>query len=56
MQGVQRMARDWSDFEVEAVVGDYFAMLLKELRGEGYSKAGHRHSLNRPGFLGGSNP
>lgn len=39
------MARDWSEFEVEAVVADYFGMLLKELRGEGYSKTAHRHAL-----------
>ena len=39
------MARDWSEFEVEAVVSDYFAMLLKELRGEQYSKTAHRRAL-----------
>ncbi len=39
------MPRDWSEFEVEAVVADYFAMLLKELRGEKYSKTQHRHAL-----------
>ena len=39
------MAKDWSEFEVEAVVADYFAMLLKELRGEKYSKTQHRHAL-----------
>jgi len=39
------MAGDWSEFEVEAVITDYFAMLLKELRGEGYSKTAHRHAL-----------
>jgi hypothetical protein len=39
------MAGDWSEFEVEAVVTDYFAMLLKELRGEGFNKAAHRHAL-----------
>ena len=39
------MARDWSEFEVEAVVADYFAMLLKELRAEKYSKTQHRHAL-----------
>jgi hypothetical protein len=41
------MARDWTEFEVEAVVSDYFAMLLKELRGERYSKAAHRRALMR---------
>jgi len=39
------MAGDWSEFEVEAVVTDYFAMLLKELRGEEYSKTAHRQAL-----------
>lgn len=39
------MATDWSEFEVEAVVTDYFAMLLKELRGEEYGKTAHRHAL-----------
>jgi hypothetical protein len=32
------MARDWSEFEVEAVVTDSFAMLLK---------TAHRHALAR---------
>ncbi len=39
------MAGDWSEFEVEAVITDYFAMLLKELRGEEYNKTAHRHAL-----------
>ena len=39
------MPGDWSEFEVEAVVADYFAMLLKELRGEKYSKTEHRRAL-----------
>jgi hypothetical protein len=39
------MATDWSEFEVEAVVTDYFAMLLKELRDEEYGKTAHRHAL-----------
>ncbi len=41
------MASDWSEFEVDAVVTDYFAMLLSELRGEAYSKAAHRHVLTK---------
>lgn len=41
------MARDWAEFEDEAVVTDYFAMLAKELREEPYSKAAHRRSLKR---------
>ena len=39
------MAGKWTPFEVEAVVTDYFAMLLKEMRGEPYSKAAHRRAL-----------
>jgi hypothetical protein len=39
------MAEDWSEFEVEAVITDYFAMLLKELRGEEYNKTAHRRAL-----------
>jgi hypothetical protein len=41
------LTREWTEFEVEAVVTDYFAMLLKELRGEGYSKTKHREGLMR---------
>lgn len=39
------MARDWSQSEVEAIVGDYFRMLEAELRGEAYSKTTHRTRL-----------
>lgn len=35
----------WSDSEVEAVVADYFYMLMQELSGQKYSKAAHRHAL-----------
>lgn len=35
----------WSDAEVEAVVSDYFHMLMQELSGQTYSKAAHRRSL-----------
>jgi hypothetical protein len=31
--------------EVEAATADYFAMLAKEIRGEGYSKTAHRRAL-----------
>lgn len=41
------MTRSWSAFEVEAVVADYFAMLLAELRGETFSKSEHRRALKR---------
>lgn len=37
--------RDWSRFEVEAIVADYFDMLDKELRGEPFSKTEHRRRL-----------
>lgn len=41
------MASDWSRAEVEALVGDYFAMLSAELRGEKYGKTKHRRALAR---------
>ena len=39
------MADDWSRDEVEAIVGDYFEMLRKELSGQSYSKTTHRQRL-----------
>jgi hypothetical protein len=36
---------DWTTDEVEAIVGDYFAMLRKELANERYSKSAHRQKL-----------
>lgn len=39
------MANEWSETEVEAAVGDYFAMLQKELAGQKYNKAEHRRGL-----------
>ena len=36
---------DWTRDEVEATVGDYFAMLRRELAGERYSKRLHNESL-----------
>src|SRR5689334_21534595 len=36
---------DWTVDEVEAIVGDYFAMLCKELAGVPYSKSAHRQKL-----------
>ncbi len=36
---------DWTPEEIEAVVRDYFDMLLHELRGEPYSKTEHRRAL-----------
>lgn len=38
---------EWSDAEVSVTVGDYLAMLLAEMAGEGYSKAAHRRALLR---------
>lgn len=35
----------WSDAEVEAVVADYFSMLMQELSGQQYSKTAHRRAL-----------
>jgi len=35
----------WSDTEVEAVVADYFSMLMQELGGQKYSKTAHRLAL-----------
>src|SRR5690242_12814674 len=40
------MATDWSRFEVEAVIADYFAMLAAELMGEPYNKTEHRRQLS----------
>jgi hypothetical protein len=37
--------RDWSRLEVEAIVADYFEMLDKELRNEGYNKTEHRRRV-----------
>jgi hypothetical protein len=39
------MSEDWTLDEVEAVVGDYFAMLDEEHRGVAYSKTAHRNRL-----------
>lgn len=39
------MARDWSQFEVEAIVDDYLAMLALELRHESFNKAARRRAV-----------
>ena len=39
------MSRDWSRFEVEAIVADYLSMLGLELAGTAYNKAAHRRVL-----------
>jgi len=40
-----RAGEEWSDAEVEAIVGDYLTMLSAETRGQTYSKAEHRRLL-----------
>ena len=40
------MADDWTRDEVEAIVGDYFDMLRKDLSGDPYSKTAHRQRLS----------
>jgi len=37
---------DWTPREIQAVTEDYFDMLVKELRGETYSKTKHREALS----------
>lgn len=39
------MAGNWSEFEVEAAVADYFSMLRLELSGHTYNKTEHRKAL-----------
>lgn len=39
------MAGAWTDAENDAIVDDYFSMLVLDLRGAGYNKAAHRRSL-----------
>ena len=39
------MNADWSEIEVNAIVNDYFHMLLSELNGRPYNKAAHRKTL-----------
>lgn len=41
------MANDWSREEVEATISDYFDMLAKELRQQGYNKAEHNRNLQK---------
>lgn len=36
---------EWSDFENDAIVADYFSMLLDELAGAKYNKAAHNRTL-----------
>jgi len=36
---------EWSDFENDLIVADYFAMLSLELAGQAYNKAEHRRAL-----------
>ena len=39
------MANDWSQQEVQAIVADYFDMLIAELQGRPFSKTDHRRTL-----------
>ena len=39
------MARNWSDSEIDAIVGNYFEMLEHEEEGRVFSKAEHRRAL-----------
>ena len=39
------MARNWSDNEIDAIVGDYFDMLRHEQTGQVFKKAEHRRML-----------
>lgn len=41
------MANDWSREEVEAIVSDYFEMLLLELNGQTFNKAEHNRNLQK---------
>jgi len=41
------MPQDWSQYEVEAIVADYFAMLAEELQGKRYNKAEHNRNLQK---------
>lgn len=40
-----KIGTDWSDKELYAIVADYFAMLIAELRGQPYVKATHAQAL-----------
>lgn len=41
------MANNWTEFEVEAVVRDYFQMLLSEMAGRRFNKTAHRRELKQ---------
>jgi hypothetical protein len=41
------MPEDWSQAEVEAIVSDYFEMLLLELSGKSFNKAEHNRNLQK---------
>jgi len=38
---------DWSEFEVDLIIEDYFQMLHEEIRGVSYNKAAHRNKLSK---------
>ncbi|MEZ5045034.1 MAG: DUF3883 domain-containing protein [Saprospiraceae bacterium] len=41
------MSKNWSDFEVNEIVIDYFDMLSKEIKQVNYKKSGHRMQLKK---------
>jgi hypothetical protein len=45
MAPADRFGLDWSDAELDLIVGDYFAMLRLELNGDDYNKSVHRRAL-----------
>lgn len=42
---MEKAGSNWRDEELDAIVADYFAMLRKELAGDGYVKARHNAAL-----------
>ena len=44
---VRQGGSDWTQSELNAIVGDYFAMLVDELAGRPYSKTEHRNELRK---------
>ena len=39
------MPRNWFEFEIDAIVADYFDMLMREQKGQSYNKTEHRRAL-----------
>lgn len=40
------MAGEWTEFEINGIVADYFAMLTDEIAGQSYNKARHNRELS----------